>query len=265
MNQTAVSTFAGTIQPGSRNRPLGMTLRGAGTLVLSGSNNVLGDSVVVGQTPGDSVTLQVDGTLSAPEVDVLEAASLAGTGTIILTGTGGGLIVGSSTPIVFSGTLTGNAGLEVQSGAELTLAGDNDYNGGTTVSGGLLEIASAAGLPSGTSLTIGSVAGVVFDGVQVAAGQWPVASEEPASGATGSASASLSTAGQASSGTLLAAPLAASHQPLAAPWVAAVPEPGALALLAAGLTGLVLATWWHTMRGRIQHGSSSMRSRQGIA
>jgi len=157
-------------------------------------------------------------------------SGLAGNaGTIIL---GNGAIVGSGTATLdvaggtgvstFGGAIQGATNLLVSSGT-LTLTGANVYTGGTSVSGGLLEISSAASLPAGTSLTLGSGGGAVFH-----AGILP----GPVAGGAGSGNASvLGQTGPAQTLPVASAGAAA----------AAVPEPGTLALFAAGLAGLALA------------------------
>jgi hypothetical protein len=80
-----------------------------------------------------------------------------------------------------------------------------------------LEITNADALPAGTSLTIGSGGGVVFD-----------------AGLTDGAAGDTAAFGQV--GQPPAEPAASG-----APGVAAVPEPGTLGLLAAGLAGLGIA------------------------
>jgi autotransporter-associated beta strand protein len=88
-------------------------------------------------------------------------------------------------------------------GGKLILTGSDSYGGGTTVSAGALIATSATALPDGTSLTIGAGATFIFDPTTAAI---PMVKR--------------------SSPLLAASPAAA---------VAAVPEPGTFALLAAGL------------------------------
>ena len=89
--------------------------------------------------------------------NTLTTGSLGGTGTINLGGSGqfGGLNVYSNDGMTFSGRLTGNGAFSLAGNAELTLAGIGDYTGGTTVSGGTLDVASADAIPEGSSLTVG--------------------------------------------------------------------------------------------------------------
>ena len=109
------------------------------------------------------------------------------------------------------------------SSGTLTLCGTNSYQGGTTVAGGLLEIASVGSLPSGASLTIGSGGGVVFD-----------------AGIAGSGTNDASVLGQTAQALApTAAPVAVS--PVAGgsnfsnSTTAPVPEPGTLALVFAAV------------------------------
>jgi autotransporter-associated beta strand protein len=70
-------------------------------------------------------------------------------------------------PPDFYGTISGNIsgyGSLVKIGdGELILSGNNTYTGGTYVFGGTLSIESADAFPSGTALTIGGGATVIFN------------------------------------------------------------------------------------------------------
>jgi autotransporter-associated beta strand protein len=142
---------------------------------------------------------------------------------------------GSGAPSSFGGTiqdaLDGGASttaLVVSSGT-LTLTGSNVYTGGTSVTCGLLEIASAGALPSGTSLTIGAGAGVVFDAGASAGGQSfaSVAIESPAAVSSADAASVPSAVPMISGDACLSS----------------VPEPSTLTLLGAGAAGLVGWAW----------------------
>ena len=87
----------------------------------------------------------------------------------------------------------------------LILSGTDSFSGGTTVNAGTLVAASSTALPDGTSLTVGAGGTFVFDPSQAGA---PI---------TGSA--------------------------IAAAGVAAVPEPSALMLLAAGMAMGLGVAW----------------------
>ena len=86
------------------------------------------------------------------------AAGVNNTISLIKNGTGvqtiSGSIVGSSTT---TNTVTVNAG-------ELILSGSNSYGGGTTISGGLLQLGNAYALGSGTLTLIAAGAALDFDG-----------------------------------------------------------------------------------------------------
>jgi autotransporter-associated beta strand protein len=88
-------------------------------------------------------------------------------------------------------------------GGTLILSGSDSYGGGTTVTAGTLIATSSASLPAGSALTVGAGGVFIFDPAQTVAA--PVA---------GAASASA---------------------------VAAVPEPGTLALLAVGVAAASVA------------------------
>ncbi|XEQ04445.1 fibronectin-binding autotransporter adhesin ShdA [Salmonella enterica subsp. enterica] len=104
-----------------------LTKQGDGTLILSNTGNDYGDTVIDG------------GILAAKD-----AASL---------GTGDVTIAESATLALSQGTLDNNVtgeGQIVKSGSdELIVTGDNNYSGGTTISGGTLSAKDAASLGSG--------------------------------------------------------------------------------------------------------------------
>ncbi len=104
-----------------------LTKQGDGTLILSNTGNDYGDTVIDG------------GILAAKD-----AASL---------GTGDVTIAENATLALSQGTLDNNVtgeGQIVKSGSdELIVTGDNNYSGGTTISGGTLSAKDAASLGSG--------------------------------------------------------------------------------------------------------------------
>jgi autotransporter-associated beta strand protein len=92
----------------------------------------------------------------------------------------------------------------------MTLSGTDTYTGGTTVEAGTLIVNSGTALPDGTSLTVGAGGTFIFD---------PSFTGSPVTGSAVSAGG-----------------------------VSAVPEPGTLALLAAGLV-LGIGIAWRRMKG----------------
>lgn len=105
-----------------------LTKQGDGTLILSNTGNDYGDT-------------EIDGGILAAK----DAASL---------GTGDVTIAESATLALSQGTLDNNVtgeGQIVKSGSdELIVTGDNNYSGGTTISGGTLTVDHADSLGSGT-------------------------------------------------------------------------------------------------------------------
>ena len=108
------------------------------------------------------------------------------------------LVVGSSGLLTLSGEIGDGGqgyGLTLAGTGSLILAGFNTYGGGTQVAGGTLYIVASDSLPQGTSLAVGAGGTLIFD---------PMASASPI-------------------------------EPAASTGVAAVPEPGTLAILLAGI------------------------------
>jgi autotransporter-associated beta strand protein len=120
---------------------------------------------------------------------------------------GASLLIGGN----ISQSVAGSS-LTLDNAGTLVLSGSDSYTGGTLVTAGTLDVTAANGLPNGGALTIGAGAGslfaspaaegVVLGGVQVATAGYPLGGNSVAAGY---------------------------------PLGAAVPEPGMLALLLAGL------------------------------
>ena len=164
----------------------GLTKQGAGTLTLSGTNTYSGATTIEAGT----LSIEGSGAMSAVSdykvasgatllvsdgLGAVTAGSLAGAGSIQV-GTGTTLKAGSSNAsTTYSGTITGNGGLDKTGTGTLTLTGTNTYTGGTTVSGGKLvvngSITGSVSLSGGTlggSGTVGAL--VVANGGTVAPG-----------------------------------------------------------------------------------------------
>ncbi|WP_181413084.1 fibronectin-binding autotransporter adhesin ShdA [Salmonella enterica] len=98
---------------------------GTGELTLSGGNDYSGGTTIIG------------GTLTADHADSLGSGDIDNSG---------GLQVGEGE---LKNTLFGSGSLVKTGTGELTLNGDNDYSGGTTITGGTLIAASVNALGSG--------------------------------------------------------------------------------------------------------------------
>ncbi len=174
------------------------------TNVSNGTLDIAGGGVSCGPTNVASGLLQIDTLLTTSLLNVTGTGATQGTGQLAGSGqitlTASSLNYNSSTPSTYAGVLTSTssaAGLVVSDGT-LTLTGLSAYLGNTTVEdGGTLIVDSASAIPNGANLTVGD----------------PTAF--PAAIVPGSIAGLQS-------------------QPSAAA-VAAVPEPGTLALLASGV------------------------------
>ena len=203
----------------------------------------VGQAAIVGAGTAVPLTIDLDGPQTVGQL-TLANTSNASTGYTLAAGSGGTLTMnnsggtaataeilvtsgthGISAPVVLAeslavvasaGTTLDISGAIGQSaaGAALSLVGDgtlilggsDSFTGGTTVSGGTLIALTSAALPDGTSLTVGAGGTLDFD---------PMASAAP-----------LLSGAAASAGSMTA-----------------VPEPSALALLAAALFAAAAARW----------------------
>jgi autotransporter-associated beta strand protein len=222
------TTFSGAIGyplagGGGALGPLNLVMSGNGTQVLTGANvrtqtttvqggvlDIAGTGSSASATNVPAGVLRVDGAWSASGLNVTQnsdgtgqgSGQLAGSGAIALTGSDG-MYYNSTAASTFSGDITApSGGLKVDNGT-LVLSGTNNFAVGAAVLGGTLVLADNQALADGSSLTVGAGAAAYFN-----------------------------------TSTGVAAPLAASPGAV----VAAVPEPGAVALLSvAGLVAVAVA------------------------
>ncbi len=157
-----------------------LNVAGSGALVLAGASNTYsGGTNVIGRGTlqlGGPTALGTGGlAVTSGTVDLAgnspTIASLAGGNAGVIENVSSAansvLTVAQSTSTRFSGSISngpsGSVALVLASSngaGTLTLAGANNYSGGTTVSGGSLVLASRGALVAGSSLTVGSVAAI---------------------------------------------------------------------------------------------------------
>ena len=164
----------------------GLAKTGAGTLTLSNSGNTYsGATSITGgilAISADSQLGTAPGTFTQGQL-VLDSGTLSSTGTFSLdpnrgiqigpfSGQGDGTINVGSGELTYNGIIASNGvsgtGNLVKSGAgTLTLGGANTYSGNTTISAGILKLASSTAIPSGVgngNLTITSPGSLDING-----------------------------------------------------------------------------------------------------
>ncbi|MBZ9767076.1 autotransporter-associated beta strand repeat-containing protein [Mesorhizobium sp. CA6] len=154
------STLSGVIS-GAGN----LTMNGAGTWVVSGSNTFTGTTTVQSGTLtagssaafGPSNPLVVNGgTLNLGGFD-MTARSLAGTGGTMDLGSNNLTLNGTSGSTAYAGVITGAGGLTKLGASTQTLTGANTYSGATTIGGGTLALDfTAPGAPTNNIISASS-------------------------------------------------------------------------------------------------------------
>ena len=240
---------------------------GSGRLTLGGTNA----NTYSGATTISAGTLALDydnrlATATALTIASSGVLDLAGNAQTVgsLSGSAGAIVANSapaylstltvnpvSGAMTFAGNIIGNTLLALSGSGALTLSGTNAYTGGTTVSGGTLEIAAPSALAgsglvtiaAGGRLVLGSGAGI---GALLAASS-PVGSGAAALSAAASIPATMGGYASASESmaTLGGAPVSSQGGAgsVGGSSTAAVPEPGTIALLATGVLMLAVARW----------------------
>ncbi len=187
---TRVGTYAGEFTVSgiidSAGQPHGITLRpnnaGVATLIISGANTYLGDTGIVSGTNvvklagGDdrlptttSLLFGISGVsgildLNGRNQTVAGLSTISGTANEIRSASPAVLSVNNTAPAMFSGTLTGLAGLAKSGSAPLALRGANTTAGNITVNaGGPLELpfAVTASTQNGGVITLTNASNVI--------------------------------------------------------------------------------------------------------
>jgi outer membrane autotransporter protein len=139
----------------------GLTKTGPGTVILGGNNSYTGGTTVVAGTlqAGSPVGLVsntaytvIGGTLDLNNFN-LTMSSLNGTGGVVNLGSAA-LTINDIGKDAYSGIIQGIGSLTKVGAGTLTLSGNNNYTGGTTVVAGTLQAGSPGGLVSNTAYTV---------------------------------------------------------------------------------------------------------------
>jgi fibronectin-binding autotransporter adhesin len=154
----------------------GLTKTGTGTLVLQGSNTfsgaasvlagtldlansaALGQSTLVAPTSG---TLAFDSSVSN---HVFYLGELSGSGNLALQNNAGTPVAitlnvgGNQSNSLYDGVLSGPGSLVKSGSGQLTLTGTNSFTGGTTISGGILQLGIGVSGRDGVLVSSGSIA-----------------------------------------------------------------------------------------------------------
>jgi autotransporter-associated beta strand protein len=234
-----------------------ITLDGSRCLTSLGFSTTGGGSYIIARSGGDTTsTLTLTNTSGAVSIansggnQTIAAPVVLGSNLSISATTGSSLTV--SGPI---GETSPGTSVTLSGGGELILSGSNTYTGGTTISGGTLDFASPAALPTTGIINISRPGSVSLLGLlaEIPAGQIVESDDDtvvaPAAGLPAVATATAAEAPEppptVSGGGV---GLAAADSVAEATRAAAVPEPSTLILLGAG--AIALFGW--TLRGPIR-------------
>ena len=161
-DQGANGTYAGAMSGNG-----GLTKDGGGTLTLTGANSHTGGTTVNAGT----LQLGAGGSLASTGALAINGGNfdlngrnqtvgaLSGSGGAILLGSGT-LTAGNAASTTLAAAISGSGALVKQGTGTLTLAADNSYSGGTTISGGILQV--------GNGGTTGSITGNVVNNATLA-------------------------------------------------------------------------------------------------
>ena len=172
------TSFGGTVILSGTTNSTGFTALDAGTLQFSDFNQLRTGHFEFNGAPGVSSTLRYTGG-SATTTNTLFLDNSGITGTIDVTQAGTTLTwnpgfaiinktltkAGAGTLVFGSSWISGDANVSVSAG-KLVLTGSNSYSGGSTVSGGVLEV-SAGNSPGGSTSSLGSGTVAIGPGGQV--------------------------------------------------------------------------------------------------
>ncbi|SFS15161.1 outer membrane autotransporter barrel domain-containing protein [Dyella sp. OK004] len=131
-----------------------------GTLVLSGNNTYTGGTLINGgtvQVSSDANLGDAAGALSFDQGTLRNTTNLNTNRAITLNAGGGTLATAAGTQLIANGAITGNGALTKSDTGTAILTANNNYTGGTTISGGTLQLGNGG-------MTGGVVGNVVNNG-----------------------------------------------------------------------------------------------------
>ncbi|RUU04852.1 autotransporter outer membrane beta-barrel domain-containing protein, partial [Mesorhizobium sp. USDA-HM6] len=131
-----------------------------GTLVLSGTNSYSGGTAINGgtlQISADGNLGDASGGLSLDDGTLHTTANITSARAVTLNTGGGTFETDNLTTLTLSGTIAGAGALTKEGAGTLVLRGTNDYQGGTFINGGTVDVQTDANLGAATG-------GVTFDG-----------------------------------------------------------------------------------------------------
>ncbi|WP_269475643.1 autotransporter-associated beta strand repeat-containing protein [Variovorax sp. WDL1] len=143
----AIADQTGSGGVGGNAGSIGLTKRGAGRLILSGTNTYSGGTTV----NGGALSISADGNLGlSSSLLTLDGGTLQNTAAFttaraITLGTAGGGFQ-TDAALASTGVVSGAGGLIKSGSGTLTLTGTNTYSGGTTIAGGELSVSADANL-----------------------------------------------------------------------------------------------------------------------
>ena len=134
---------------------------GTGTLTLSGANTYTGGTSVTGGTLSISNDAALGGASGGVSLNggTLQFASATTSARAFSLGSSGGTLDSDGGSNTVSGAISGSGGLIIADSSTgrtgvIILSGANSYTGGTTVSGGVLQLGAANALPSAGTVTL---------------------------------------------------------------------------------------------------------------
>ncbi|MGO8691230.1 MAG: autotransporter-associated beta strand repeat-containing protein [Thermoguttaceae bacterium] len=219
-----------------------VTLDGSRTLAALAFNTSGGGSYTISRSSGDT-TSTLTLTNTSGTVSIADSGGNQTIAVPVVLGSNLSVSATAGSSLTISAPVSqANAGTSVTltGGGTLILSGSNTYTGGTTISGGTLEVANAAALPAKGIINVGRSGTVNLTALLVLPATAETSADEaPSDTSANEASLAPSTPGGTASGTGGGAALDPADS-IANSDLAAVPEPGTMALGTAA-AGLLLA------------------------